>query len=232
MNSNWDEQLGKLATKYNFSIKNRDLYIKAFTHTSYANEHKSESNERLEFLGDAILDFLVGEYLYKKYPDMPEGEMSKARSTFVCEKANSEYSLILGLDECLLLGKGEEEQGGRSKTSVLGDLFESFLGAVYLEHGMDKIREIISDVIFSVIIYIDEDGFFEDYKSTLQEYIQAESRKGVLYKLDNEQGPSHDKTFTTSVYHDSIRLGQGIGKSKKESEQMAAKNALEKLVKI
>lgn len=231
MNSNWDEQLAQLANKYDFFIKDKDLYIKAFTHTSYANEHKSESNERLEFLGDAILDFLVGEYLFTKYPTMPEGEMSKARSTYVCEKANAEYSLILGLDKCLLLGKGEEEQGGRTKISVLGDLFESFLGAVYLEHGMEKIREIVSDVIFSVIIYIDADGFFEDYKSTLQEYIQAESRKGVLYKVDNEQGPSHDKTFTTSVYHDSIRLGQGIGKSKKESEQMAAKNALEKLVK-
>lgn len=213
----------------NIKVKDFNIYLTAFTHTSYANEHKSENNERLEFLGDAILDFLFGEYLYKTYPNMPEGEMSKIRSKYVCANANAEYATFLKLNENLRLGKGEKDHGGDTKPAVLADLFEAFLGAVYLDSGLDSVRKILNLVIFSKIEYIDK-GYFVDYKSKLQEDIQAESRKGLVYQLDNEEGPSHDKTFTVSVYHDGVRLGTGVGKTKKEAEQEAARQALTKKV--
>lgn len=224
----FNKNFKKVVKQLNLNVKDWDLYFTAFVHTSFANEHKCENNERLEFLGDAILDFLVAKYLYKNYPSMPEGDMSKIRSTYVCEKANSEYALSLQLDTCLLLGKGESEQGGMSKPSVLGDLFEAFLGAVYLDSGMKKVEEVLDEVLFSKIEYIDK-GYFIDHKSKLQEFIQAESRKGVTYVVDKEIGPSHDKTFTVSVFHENLKLGTGTGKSKKEAEQNAAKDALYKL---
>lgn len=215
--------------KLNIKVKDFNIYLTAFTHTSYANEHKSENNERLEFLGDAILDFLFGEYLFKTYPNMPEGEMSKIRSKYVCANANAEYATFLKLNKNLRLGKGERDHGGDTKPAVLADLFEAFLGAVYLDSGLDSVRKILNLVIFSKIEYIDK-GFFVDYKSKLQEDIQAESRKGLVYQLENEEGPSHDKTFTVSVFHDGMKLGTGIGKTKKEAEQEAARQALAKKV--
>lgn len=221
-----------LVNHVGFKYNKPDLYKIAFTHTTYSNEHKIPSNERLEYLGDAILDFLFAEYLYANYPNMPEGEMSKIRAKYVLAEANAEYSKALGLNKFVMLGRGEEEQGGREKITVLGDLFEAFLGALYLDNGsLDEVRKILNRVIFSKIQYIDKSGYFKDYKSVLQEFIQAESRKGVNYVLESESGPSHDKTFITGVYHEGIKLGEGTGKSKKESEQEAAKKALEKLVK-
>lgn len=211
-------------------VNDYNLYINAFTHTSYANEHPNElSNERLEFLGDAILDFLFGEYLYKTYKDMPEGDMSKIRSKYVCANANCEYALELDLENYLRLGKGEREQGGNTKINVLADAFEAFLGAMYLDSGLDNVRKVLNKVIFSNIEYINK-GFFVDYKSRLQEDIQAESRLAIEYRLENEEGPAHDRTFTMSVYHDGVRLGVGTAKSKKEAEQLAAKDALSKKV--
>lgn len=221
-----------LTQKVGFKYNKPDLYKVAFTHTTYSNEHKIPSNERLEYLGDAILDFLVGEYLYLNYPDMPEGEMSKVRAKYVLAEANAEYSRLLGLDKFVLLGHGEEEQGGREKIAVLGDLFEAFLGALYLDNGsLDEVRKILDKVIFSNIKNLKPTGFFKDYKSELQECIQAESRKTVDYILESESGPSHDKVFVMGVYHDGIKLGEGTGKSKKDAAQEAAKHALEKLVK-
>lgn len=228
-NSFTDSKIYATLKELNIKVKDFNIYLTAFTHTSYANEHKSENNERLEFLGDAILDFLFGEYLYKTYPNMPEGEMSKIRSKYVCANANAEYATFLRLNENLRLGKGEKDHGGDTKPAVLADLFEAFLGAVYLDSGLDSVRKILNLVIFSKIEYIDK-GYFVDYKSKLQEDIQAESRKGLVYQLDNEEGPSHDKTFTVSVYHDGVRLGTGVGKTKKEAEQEAARQALTKKV--
>ena len=228
-NNIFNPKLTKTFNDLGIKIKDKELFLTAFTHTSYANEHKATCNERLEFLGDAILDFLVGEYLYLTYKEMPEGELSKIRSKYVCTQANAEYALFLKLDECLRLGKGEREQGGKSKPTVLADLFEAFLGALYLDSGLDSVRKILNLVIYDKIEYIDK-GYFVDYKSKLQEDIQAESRKGLEYHLDNEEGPSHDKTFTVSVFHDGVRLGTGVGKSKKEAEQAAAHEALNKKV--
>lgn len=216
----------KLGLRYN----DIELYKNAFTHTSYANEHHLASNERLEFIGDAILDFLVGEYIFQTHQDMPEGEMTKTRAIYVCAEANNNYALKLGLDKLLLLGKGEEEQGGRSRQNVLADLFEAFLGAIYLDSkDINEVRKILESVVFPSIevhkIYL------EDYKSRLQELIQSENRKSVNYVKETEEGPSHDRTFTSAVYFEGVKLGTGVGKSIKESEQMAAKEALEKLAK-
>ena len=234
-NKNKRNNVFTILKELGIDVKNEKLFLNAITHTSYANEHKVEalgkveSYERLEFLGDAILDFLVGEYLYLTYKDMPEGELTKIRSKYVCTPANAEYAIALKLDECLRLGKGERVQGGKKKPTVLADVFEAFLGAIYLDSGIDNVRKVMEKVVFDKIEYVDE-GYFMDYKSKLQEDIQAESRKVIEYHLESEEGPSHNKIFTVSVYHDGMKLGTGIGKSKKIAEQLAAKDALDKKV--
>ena len=222
----------KICDLFDIEINNHQLYVDAFTHSSFANERKNgiRDYERLEFIGDAILDFLVGEYMFETYPDMPEGELSKKRAAFVCEEANKNYSLKLGLDKLILLGKGLEKEGGRTRPAVLGDLFEAFLGALYLDNKkLSEVRKILKMVVFPNII--GEAAYLKDYKSELQEQIQAENRKSVNYVLENEVGPSHDKTFTISVYFENVKLGEGVGKTHKEAEQLAAKQALDKLAK-
>ena len=220
----------KIASKYNINYKNIDLYYEAFTHPSFANEHKLKFDyERLEFLGDAILDFLVGEFIYKT-KHIQEGDMTKLRAKFVCEQANGDYTEELNLHSCLMVGKGAKMQGEDTKISVLGNLFESFLGALYLDLGMEEARRILEIIVFPKII-TNSMEFFTDYKSKLQEYIQAESRKGVEYVVINEKGPAHAKTVEVVVMHEGTRLGKGIGKTKKDAEQQAAKNALKILAK-
>jgi ribonuclease-3 len=220
-----EDKIRSVLEKLDIVPTDLELYRVAFTHQSYANEHHVQSNERLEYLGDAILDFLVAEYLYNKFPNLPEGHLTRLRAKYVCANANSRYAIQIGLDQCLLLGRGEAEQGGKSKPSLLGDLLEAFLGAVYLDSGIDAVRKILNSIVFPQIS--EGSNFFIDYKSHLQEYIQAESRLGVEYVLIKETGPAHDKTFTVSVYHDHLKLGTGVGKSKKEAEQNAARDALE-----
>lgn len=223
-------KLQKLLKKYDIEVKNLGRIKEALTHSSYANEHSIKSNERLEYLGDAVLGLLVAEYIFKNNPDLPEGKMTKLRATYVCEDANYKYAMELGIGEVLYLGHGEEQSGGRTRPAVLNDAFEAFLGAVYLETGLDKVREILEVVVFP---HIGKDVIkpFVDYKSHLQEYIQSESRSILQYRLDNVEGPPHDRTFTMSVILDGIKLGQGTGKSKKDAEQHAARSALEKMAK-
>lgn len=223
-------KLQELLQKYDIKVKNLNLIKEALTHSSYANEHSLKSNERLEYLGDAVLGLLVAEYIFKNNPDLPEGKMTKLRATYVCEDANYKYAKELGIGDVLYLGHGEEQSGGRTRPAVLNDAFEAFLGAVYLEAGLEKVRLILEDVVFP---HIGKDLIkpFVDYKSHLQEYIQAESRSILQYRLDNVEGPPHDRTFTMSVLLDGIKLGQGIGKSKKDAEQQAAASALEKMAK-
>ena len=181
----------------------------------------------MEFLGDAILDFLVGEYIYKTQ-NIKEGEMTKIRAKYVCENANAGYTAECKLDQCFLVGKGAKLQGENKKLSVLGNLFESFLGALYLDLGMGVVRNLLEKVVFPKIEFHTVE-YFQDYKTQLQECIQAESRKSVEYKVVKEEGPSHDKTFEVIVTHENTKLGRGIGKSKKEAEQQAAKTALARL---
>lgn len=223
-------KLQKLLNKYDIKVSNLDRIKEALTHSSYANEHNLKSNERLEYLGDAVLGLLVAEYIFKNNPDLPEGKMTKLRATYVCEDANYKYAIELGIGEVLYLGHGEEQSGGRTRPAVLNDAFEAFLGAVYLESGLDKVREILEVVVFP---HIGKDIIkpFVDYKSHLQECIQSESRSILQYRLDNVEGPPHDRTFTMSVLLDGIKLGQGTGKSKKDAEQQAAASALEKMAK-
>jgi ribonuclease-3 len=211
--------------KYNLDLKN-DLYIRAFTHSSYSNEtKKNEDYERLEFLGDKILDFIVSEYLYIN-EHLSEGEMTRLRASYVCENALYEYSNKLEFYKYLRLGKGEENTGGRHKKAILADVFEAFLAATYLLYGIDVVKNIVNDV---VIPYIENEDniFLNDYKSKLQEYVQTD-KKSLEYEVINEEGPANNKVFTVVVKVDNIVFGKGTANSKKEAEQEAAKDALEK----
>lgn len=231
MNKNeFEKQFKKIADKLNIKYKNIDLYYEAFVHPSFANEHRLEYHyERMEFLGDAILDFLVGEFIYKTQ-NIKEGEMTKIRAQYVCENANAGYTKECELDSCFMVGKGAKLQGEDRKLSVLGNIFESFLGALYLDLGMDIVRSVLEKIVFPKIEFHTVD-YFQDYKTRLQECIQAESRKSVEYKVVKEEGPAHNKTFEVVVSHEGTKLGRGIGKSKKDAEQKAAQDALNKLAK-
>lgn len=205
--------------------KDIKLYEKAFTHTSYANENGIESYERLEYLGDAVLELVISEYLYKN-TEYEEGKMTKLRSHYVCETACNEYSILLGLNNYLKLGHGEEEMGGRTRKAIVADIFESFIGAIFLDQGIAT----ASDFIYKKIIPLIESktlDFFMDYKSILQELVQTDKRS-LEYVVIDEQGPSHDKTFTVEVKIDNIVYGKGVAHSKKEAEQEAAHDALKK----
>lgn len=218
----------ELLDKLNIKPNNIKLYETAFSHTSYSNEHKVKSYERLEFLGDAVLELLMSNYLYKsnKYN---EGEMTKIRAHYVCETANYEYSMKLGLNKYLKLGKGEEENGGRNRKAIVSDIFESFLGALYLDQGFSKVQAFFEENIVPIIENHEVD-FFDDYKSALQEFVQTD-KKSLEYKLIKEVGPSHNKKFTVDVIIDNIVYGSGTAKSKKAAEQEAAKDALKKAQK-
>ena len=218
----------ELLDKLNIKPNNIKLYETAFSHTSYSNEHKVKSYERLEFLGDAVLELLMSNYLYKsnKYN---EGEMTKIRAHYVCETTNYEYSMKLGLNKYLKLGKGEEENGGRNRKAIVSDIFESFLGALYLDQGFSKVQTFFEENIVPIIENHEVD-FFDDYKSALQEFVQTD-KKSLEYKLIKEVGPSHNKKFTVDVIIDNIVYGSGTAKSKKAAEQEAAKDALKKAQK-
>lgn len=223
-------ELEQFMNKYQINAQSLDLLLTSLTHSSYANEHGTVHNERLEFLGDAVLSILVSEYLYQNYPQLNEGDMSKLRARTVCEEANALYAKQMGLGTMLRLGHGEELGGGRFRDAVLNDAFEAMLGALYLTEGLDKVKEILKDVVFPSIGQI-SDNAFVDYKSRLQEYVQSETREALIYREINESGKPHDKTFTMAVYLDGVKLGVGTGKSKKAAEQLAAKQALDKMSK-
>lgn len=217
----------KIFKKLNINPKNETLYISAFSHSSYANEHRAKTDyERLEFLGDAVLDLVVADYLYSNHKEK-EGEMTKIRASYVCENALYEYSINLGLNEYIKVGHGEEKEGGKYKKAIVADIFEALIGAIYIDLGYATARRTVLDI---VVPYIENPNitFFSDYKSALQEYVQTE-QKSLNYNLVKEDGPAHDKTFTVEVIIDDIVYGVGIGPSKKEAEQEAAKEALNKL---
>lgn len=215
----------ELLKRLEIPFHNEKLYQKAFTHTSYANEHKVESYERLEYLGDAVLELIMSEYLYKN-TEHPEGKMTKLRSHYVCENALYEYSCILGLNEELLLGKGELVHDGKHNKTIVADIFESFIGAMFLDCGLDVVKIFIYKHIIPLIESKSID-FIQDYKSLLQELVQTD-KKSLEYVLVEESGPAHDKTFRMIVKIDDIIYGEGIAHSKKEAEQIAAKSALNK----
>lgn len=207
-------------------FKEPDLLKQALTHASYANEHDSDDNERLEFLGDAVIGLLMGELLFKK--GVPtEGEMSKKRAQAVCEEALNQYAQKINLPQYLLLGKGGELSNGRENPSIIADAFEAIFGAVFVEKGLNEAKKLFNRI---VVPHLNQVLSIKDYKSTLQELVQTD-RRNISYHLESQTGPSHDRIFSVSVRMDDIILGTGKGKSKKEAEQNAAKEALSILAK-
>lgn len=212
-----------------YTFRNEQLRQNALTHSSYANENREKgarSNERLEFLGDAVLGFICAEYIYAHFRSMPEGELTKLRASIVCEKSLHEYALRLHLGEHLLLGHGEEAGGGRKRPSVLADAVEAMLAAVYLDGGMEAVRPIIRKLILDKE---QEKAADRDYKTALQELVQRTPGAAVSYRLVRESGPDHCRSFEMEASVDGKVIGAGAGRTKKEAEQMAAKAALEKL---
>lgn len=220
----------RLAEQFQIQFQDLELLATAFTHTSYANEHrllKVSHNERLEFLGDAVLQLVISKYLYQRYPKMPEGEMSKLRSTFVREESLAGFARNCGFDTFLLLGRGEEKTGGRNRDTILGDVFEAFLGALHLDQGQAVVEQFLHQVMIPEL----EKGNFErvtDYKTLLQEILQANGEITILYRVVSEVGPAHEKIFEVEVVANQEVIGKGKGRSKKLAEQDAAKNAVEK----
>jgi len=211
--------------RFNIVPKHKSLYVQAFTHTSYANEHGLKSYERLEYLGDAVLELIMSEYLFKN-TEYEEGKMTKLRAHYVCESALFEYSIRLNLNDYILLGHGEEQSGGRNRKAIVADIFEAFVGAMFLDQGLEFVKKFIYEHIIPLIEKKEVD-FFSDYKSILQELVQTD-RRSLEYTIINEDGPAHDKLFTVEVRIDNIVYGKGTAHSKKEAEQEAAKDALKK----
>ena len=217
----------ELFKKIKIKPKDKELYKTAFSHSSYVNEHNVKNDyERLEFLGDAVLDLVVADYLYTNHKET-EGEMTKVRANYVCENANYAYATNLELQKYILVGHGEAKDGEPVKKAIVADIFEALMGAIYLDQGYATVRNVILKI---VVPYLENPDitFFSDYKSSLQEFVQTE-QKSIEYVIVNEEGPAHNKTFTVNVIIDNIVFGSGIGSSKKEAEQAAAKEALEKL---
>lgn len=212
-----------------YSFRDKNLLRKALTHSSYANEHKGnvESYERLEFLGDSILGFITAEFLYKSCPELPEGELTKTRAALVCERSLCEFSRKLNVGDFLRLSHGEQNSGGKDRPSILADVFESTLAAMYLDSGDIKTVE---NFVLSFIRPASQNlsgKAFKDYKTLLQEIIQQNPQEKLEYVLAGESGPDHDKHFKVEVHLNSNVIGRGGGKSKKEAEQQAAREALE-----
>ncbi len=221
----------ELEAKLGYTFHDRTLLEKALTHSSYANEAKrreTECNERLEFLGDAVLGLVVADWLYRNCPHVPEGRMTRTRAELVCENSLAETSTLLGIGEYLRLGKGEDHGGGRTRKSILADAFEATLAAVYLDGGMENAERIVRRLILSKLEDAPDPGV-ADYKTRLQERLQGKNGRTVAYEMAGEEGPDHDKRFTAVVLIDGEEAGRGTGRNKKEAEQSAAREALEKL---
>lgn len=224
-----DNQLtNELKEKYTIVFHDLNLLEQAFTHSSYVNEHRNlqlSDNERLEFLGDAVLELMVSEYLYRLYPDIPEGKLTKTRAAIVREDSLSKFAKECGFDKYIMLGKGEENSGGRTRPALLCDLFEAFLGALYLDQGFEAAHAFLQTVVFPKV----KAGAFShemDHKTTLQEVLQKNGDILIEYHLIAEEGPAHARIFHVEVCGGGTPLGKGSGKSKKVAEQKAAEAAL------
>lgn len=210
-----------------YRFEDRSLLETALTHSSYANEHKCKSYERLEFLGDSVLGFVTAEYLFSHFPDLPEGQLTKNRAALVCEKSLCGFSKALRVGEFLRLSHGEMNSGGRERASILADVFESTTAAIYLDSG--RLEEAKRFILRFIVPAAKAQNVkpFKDYKTTLQEIIQQNPEEKLEYVVTGESGPDHDKHFTVEVHLNSNVIGKGGGRSKKEAEQQAAREALE-----
>lgn len=215
--------------KYKF--KNKQFILEALTHSSYSNENKSYSfNERLEFLGDSVLGIVISDYLFRNEQNLPEGELTKLRANIVCEESLSDIAKEINLGKHILLGRGEEATGGRDRISILADAFEAVIAAIYLDGGIENAKEFILDHMESIIQDSIKGRIFRDYKTHLQEVVQSKGESIISYNLAEEIGPDHNKRFVMEVNLDNKVLGRGEGKSKKEAEQSAAKQALRRMI--
>lgn len=221
----------KLEERIGYRFKDKNLLLTALTHSSYANEHAShgcESYERLEFLGDSILGAVTANFLYRHEPRLPEGRMTRLRAELVCEAALHKVALSLELGSYMRLGKGEENTGGRARTSILADMVEAIIAALYLDSGIDEARRFVMEKVLADVV-ITEDHRSADYKTELQELVQQKPNRHISYELVGESGPDHNKRFVFSVSINGTVAGEGEGRTKKEAEQMAARMALEAL---
>jgi len=225
------QNFNSLQQQLKVQFDNTQLLIQAFTHSSYVNEHRKkpyEDNERLEYLGDAVLELTVSQYLFQKYPTMSEGELTKLRAAIVCEPSLVKFANELLFGNYILLGKGEEMTGGRTRPALLADVFEAFIGSLYLDKGLNAVENFLSTYVFPKI----NAGAFShvmDYKSQLQEFVQRDSTGTIEYQILHEKGPAHNREFVSKVLLNGQTLGIGNGRSKKEAEQHAASEALNKL---
>ena len=217
-----------LEKKLGYRFRDRALLGEALNHSSYANEHRGGlgSNERLEFLGDSVLGFVSAEYLFREHPDLPEGDLTRMRASLVCGQSLYEVARELELGSYLKLGRGEEAGGGRERQSILADATEAVFAAVYLDGGIQPVRELIVRVLLSQAPAAEER---RDYKTTLQEVVQRRSGQVLTYHMLSQSGPDHNKTFLFEVRLNDESVGCGEGHSKKEAEQAAARDALEKM---
>lgn len=216
----------------NINYYNKDLINQAFIHTSYTNEHNQTlgDNERLEFMGDAVIQIYSAHRLYQLKPELKEGVMSTKRASLVSEHALADLAYEFHLNDYLLLGVGEEKSGGRNKDSLVSDMFEAFIGAIYLDSGYDNVVKLLDILMLKHIKENDESNF--DYKTKLQEYVQADSRRVIEYQTVSSHGPSNNPIFEVEVRIDNLVYGKGKGSSKKEAQKAAAKDALEKMAKL
>lgn len=226
-----NNSISQLEKKIGYTFKDREVITTAITHSSYANERKNKKlsyNERIEFLGDSVLSLVISEYLYTMYHNLPEGELTVTRAKIVCENSLSKCAIDIGLGKFLLLGKGEELSGGRDKISILSDAFEALIGAIFIDGGFITAKGFILKYMENIIKNCVEGKLFYDFKTQLQELIQHNGEQHIVYNVIDESGPDHNKIFITEVRINDVIRGKGTGRSKKESEQNAAKDALGK----
>ncbi len=216
----------ELEKSIGYTFKNKELLKVALTHSSYANEHQVECNERLEYLGDAVLDLCMSCYLYDNI-QLNEGVLTKTRAKAVCEEALNVYAEKIKLNTYLFLGNGEIQNGGRNRPAIIADAFEAMLGAVLLDSNFETVYDVVKRIVLPFFNVVTQ---FKDYKSTFQEKVQADKRT-LHYEIVKDEGPANDKTYEAVVYMDDILMGRGVGKTKKEAEQNAAKAALKKEAK-
>ncbi len=218
-----------LEGKIGYTFRDKALFLQALTHSSFAHERKNAvDNERLEFLGDAVLELISSDFLYRNYPQLEEGAMTKLRASLVCEPTLAMCAEEIDLGSYLRLGKGEDQTGGRKRPSVLSDAFEALIGAIYLDGGLEQADAFIKKI---VLTDIDHKCMFHDSKTILQELVQAEGKGSLTYRLASEDGPDHEKSYTIEAWIGEVRYGTGTGSSKKAAEQQAAYQTLVQLHK-
>ena len=227
----WPEKIQLYLDNIGWKVNNLNLYEQALTHSSYAHEksHHRNDNERLEFLGDAVLELIISDYLYAKYPQLSEGKLTRLRAELVCEASLARLAFGLNLGQQLRFGKGEIVSGGSSRPSLLGDTVEALIGAIYLDRGLEECRKNVLELYKPILLELQEGVLCSDYKTLLQEFSQARYAVTPVYRITHESGPDHSKEFEAEVILDLNSIGSGYGRSKKEAEQAAAKEAWSKI---